>query len=91
MELYVIITGKMYRLVPLIVKCIICTRKVSNHQDKYCINHMQAYDNVKKHYKIWDKAYEGLSWIDYMNKVLELNETGSRVKELVTAEIRTAT
>jgi hypothetical protein len=52
---------------------------------------MQAYDNLKEHYKIWNKAFEGLSWIDYMNKVVKLNETGSWVKEVVSAEISTAT
>ncbi|MFY9870166.1 MAG: hypothetical protein WAK17_10640 [Candidatus Nitrosopolaris sp.] len=72
------------------VKCTICTRSVSNNQDKYCSHHTQAYDNLKELYKIWKKAFDGLSWIDYMNKLLELNETGSWVKEVISAEIRTA-
>jgi hypothetical protein len=52
---------------------------------------MQAYDSLKKHYKIWNKAFDGLSWTNYMNKLLELNETGSWVKEVISAEIKAAT
>ena len=73
------------------VKCTVCTRKVSNDIDKHCLYHTQAYDNLKKHYKIWNKAFDGLSWTNYMNKLLELNETGSWIKEVINAEIKNAT
>ena len=52
---------------------------------------MQAYDNLIKHYKIWNKAFDGLSWTDYMIKLLELKETGSWVKEVISAELKAAT
>jgi DNA topoisomerase I len=74
-----------------IVKCSVCTRKVSNNQDKYCLYHKQAYDNLIKHYKIWNKAFGGLSWTNYMNKLLTLKETGGWVKEVINAELKTAT
>ena len=48
------------------------------------------FDNLKKYYKIRDKAFDGLSWIDYMNKLLEPNETGSKLKEVISREIQTA-
>jgi hypothetical protein len=54
------------------------------------IGHKQAYDNLIKHYKIWIKV-GGLSWINYMNNLLELKETGSWVKEVISAELKTAT
>jgi hypothetical protein len=73
-----------------IVKCPVCTQKVSN-QGKYCLYHKQAYDNLIIHYKIWNKAFEGLSWTSYMNKLLELKETGSWVKEVISAELKIAT
>jgi hypothetical protein len=72
------------------IKCTVCTLKVSN-QDKYCLYHKQAYDNLTKHYKIWNKAFGGLTWTKYMNKLLELKETGSWVKEVINAELKTTT
>ena len=53
--------------------------------------HKQAYDNLIKHYKIWNKAFDGLSWTNYMNKLLELKETGSWIKEVISVELKTAT
>jgi hypothetical protein len=50
---------------------------------------MEAYDNLKKHYEMWNKAYDGLTWIEYMNKLLKLNETGSWVREVICTEMRT--
>ena len=72
-------------------KCIICSLKVSNSQDKYCSNHMEAYYNLKKHYEMWNKAFDGLTWIEYMNKLLKLSETGSWVREVICTEMRTVT
>jgi hypothetical protein len=74
-----------------IVKCTVCTLKVYNNEDKYCLYHNQAYDNLIKHYKIWNKAFGGLSWTNYMNKLLELKETGTWVKEVIGAELKTVT
>jgi len=39
----------------------------------------------------WNKAFDGLSWTDYMNRLLELKETGSWVKEVISAELKTDT
>ena len=50
---------------------------------------MQSYDNLKKRYETWNKAYDGLTWMEYMNKLLMLNETGSWVREVICAEKRT--
>jgi hypothetical protein len=85
------IAVKLNLLADTIVKCTVCTLKVSNNQDKYCLYHKQAYDNLTKHYEIWNKAFGGLSWTNYMNKILELKETGSWVKEVISAELKTAT
>ena len=52
---------------------------------------MEAYYNLKKYYEMWNKAFDGLSWTNYMNKLLELKETGSWVKEVISAELKTAT
>jgi hypothetical protein len=83
------IAAKLNLLADTLIKCAVCTQKVSN-QNKYCLYHKQAYDNLIKHYKIWNKAFDGLSWTNYMNKLLELKETGSWVKEVISAELKTA-
>ena len=43
---------------------------------------MEAYDNLKKHYETWNKAFD-------VNKLLKLNETGSWVREVISTEMRT--
>jgi hypothetical protein len=78
-------------LVDTIVRCTVCTQKVFNDSGKFCLYHKQAYDNLIKHYKIWNKAFGDSSWTNYMNKLLELKETGSWVKEVISAELKTVT
>jgi len=60
-----------------ITKCIICKRRLANNQDKYCANHMHAHDNLKKIYEILEKAFAGMSWMEYLRRLLELNKFGS--------------
>jgi hypothetical protein len=39
----------------------------------------------------FDCIHVGFAWTNYMNRVLELKETGSWVKEVISAEPKTAT
>jgi hypothetical protein len=67
-------------------KCFACARKASTN--KYCFYHAQAFDNLKEHYKIWVHAYDTISWNDFLNKLLQMNETGSWVKDVIIVELK---
>ena len=66
-------------------KCSACSRKASI--DKYCDYHTQSFESLKEHYNQWVKAYETISWSDYLTKLVKMNETGIWVKEVISAEL----
>jgi hypothetical protein len=67
-------------------KCFACARKVS--MSKYCFYHAQAFDNLTEHYKRWVEAYGTISWRDFLNKLLQMNETGIWVKDVIVVELK---
>ena len=67
-------------------KCSACSRKATTK--KYCFYHNQAFDSLKEYYKIWVEAYEVISWNDFLNKLLKMNETGSWIKEVIVVELK---
>lgn len=67
-------------------KCSACERKVST--SKYCSYHAQAFDNLKKHYNAWVEAYQTISWNDFLHKLLQMNETGIWVKDVIIVELK---
>jgi hypothetical protein len=69
-------------------RCAACFREVVAKGKKYCIYHSQAYDSLQKQYNAWVHAYGGISKVDYLNKLLTLNQTGSWVKEIIGEELR---
>ena len=69
-------------------RCAACYREVTAKGKKYCIYHSQAYDSLQKQYDAWVRAYDGISKIDYMNKLLTLSHTGSWVKEVINEELK---
>jgi hypothetical protein len=66
-------------------KCAACHRKQTSGK-KYCVHHSQAYDSLMSHYKAWVQAYGRVSMQDFMDKVLEMKETGSWIKEVISVE-----
>lgn len=70
-------------------KCVACYREVVTKDQKYCIYHIQAYDSLQKQYDAWVQAYGGISKVAYMNKLLNLSQTGSWVKEVIKEELKT--
>jgi hypothetical protein len=69
----------------LVTKCIACTR--NNYLDsKYCTYHHDAFLNLKQQYKIWVEAYGQISWQEYLNKLIVMNEVGVWVKEVIAVE-----
>ena len=67
--------------------CCACSRKVLATK-KYCIYHSQALDDIKGHYTKWVYAYGIISWNDFLNRLLDMNETGSWIKEVISVELR---
>lgn len=67
-------------------KCFACARKAST--SKYCSYHAQAFNNLKEQYTTWVHAYDTISWNDFLNKLLQLNETGSWVKDVIIVELK---
>jgi hypothetical protein len=69
-------------------KCAACYREVVAKDKKFCIYHSQANDSLKKQYDAWVKAYGGISWDDYLKKLLTLDQTGSWVKDVINLELK---
>lgn len=67
-------------------KCAACHRQASS--GKYCLNHTQALESLTGHYRAWVDAYGGISWQDFLNKLLKMQETGGWVKEVIEVELK---
>lgn len=67
-------------------KCAACHRQASS--GLYCLHHNQALESLAGHYKVWVGAYGGVSWQDFLTKLLKMPETGSWVKEVIEAELK---
>jgi hypothetical protein len=71
-----------------VCKKVFCLFKKSLDEKKYCCHHSQALDDIMEHYKKWVHAYEIISWNDFLNKLLNMNETGSWIKEVIAVELK---
>lgn len=50
----------------------------------FCINHQRALNSLITTYDAWDTAYDGLSWEEYLEKLIPIRETvGKWVNEIV--------
>lgn len=67
-------------------KCVACHRKALL-EDKYCIYHKQAFDNIINHYKVWVNVYGKIAWEEFLIKLSGMQETGSWVKEIIALEL----
>jgi hypothetical protein len=67
-------------------KCVACHRKALL-DDKYCIHHKQAFDNMINHYKVWVNVYGKIAWEEFLIKLSGMQETGSWVKEVIALEL----
>jgi len=63
-------------------KCAICQR-TQLEESEYCKYHERAYENLLAGYRKWKRA-EGITWSDYLKKLIELKETGEWVKDVAT-------
>jgi hypothetical protein len=67
------------------MKCQACSREA---QDKYCKYHGRALQGLQEHYKAWVKAYGQISWHDFLTRLIEMKETGTWVKEVISVELK---
>jgi hypothetical protein len=67
--------------------CRACPRKVPTTK-KYCSYHSQALDDIKEHYMKWVHAHGHVSWNDFLDRLLNMNETGSWIKEVISVELK---
>jgi hypothetical protein len=68
-------------------KCAACHRTAMSGK-KYCSHHSRALESLTDHYKAWVDAYGGISWQDFLDKLLKMQETGSWVKEVIAVELK---
>jgi hypothetical protein len=69
-------------------KCSACHRGAIAKEKRYCLYHSQAYDSLQKEYKAWVNAYGGVSRETYMKKLLDLDQTGDWVKDVIRNELK---
>jgi hypothetical protein len=43
-------------------------------------------DALKRGYELWNEAYSGISWRDYLNRVKTLEDTGGWIKDVISLE-----
>ena len=62
-------------------RCRICSRDAMK-ADEFCIFHVAALTRVKEHFSKWQEAYEDISWERYLERILDLKETGDSSKDI---------
>jgi hypothetical protein len=65
--------------------CLICARAT---HDKYCDYHCKSFDKLVSRYESWKRALGEISWEDYLTKLLELQETGSSIRDIIEKELQ---
>lgn len=67
------------------MQCKLCKRKTEPSGD-LCRYHKAAMEALKGGYALWNEAYSGLSWRDYLNRVKTLEDTGVWIKDVINLE-----
>ncbi len=65
--------------------CLICSRATSG---KYCEYHCKSFDKLVSGYESWKRALGEISWENYLRKLLELQETGSSIRDIIQKELQ---
>ncbi|MHA1771426.1 MAG: hypothetical protein ACTSYL_02575 [Candidatus Thorarchaeota archaeon] len=63
-------------------RCPICDRIAGETDDGFCRYHHDAKKNLEDSYERWKHALD-ISWEEYLDRVVTLEETGIWVKEIV--------
>ncbi|HEX9678516.1 hypothetical protein [Nitrososphaera sp.] len=65
--------------------CLACGRQA---QDRYCPYHAKALQNLQAHYQAWVRAYGDIPWEKFLERLLEMQQTGQWVKEVIKTELK---
>ncbi len=70
------------------LKCPICKRDKEIVHQKYCSTHNEAKEKLQNGYESWLKAYNILSWDDFLQQLLSLEgEVGSLIRDVAEYEL----
>jgi hypothetical protein len=61
------------------MKCRLCSREAT---DELCRYHERAKERVQSAYRGWARAYGGMDWKVYLDRVITNGETGQWAKEV---------
>ena len=61
------------------MNCTICKRKAVSDLCQY---HQAAKEKLEEAYPIWDKAYGGIGWKEYLDNVKRNAQTGQWAKDI---------
>ena len=61
------------------MKCVLCSREAAG---ELCRRHSRAKERVEAAYPLWVKAYGGMDWKAYLDRVITNAETGQWAKEV---------
>ena len=69
-------------------QCRLCKNRTRNDAagGGLCKYHSEARTALKRGYKVWNEAFSGLEWKDYLNRVKTAEGTGEWVKEVIGME-----
>ena len=68
-------------------ECKICERDIEDGE--FCENHELANKNIKSNYEYWNKAYGGLTFIEYLERISEHKNSGKWVREVAKYLLKT--
>jgi DNA topoisomerase-1 len=63
-----------------VTKCGICGRDAK--EDELCRYHFEALNNLRAAYEGWNTA-SGVSWEQYLERLVQIEETGRWVKDVI--------
>ncbi|MEM3387244.1 MAG: hypothetical protein QXN08_06200 [Nitrososphaerales archaeon] len=69
------------------MKCLLCWRE-SKSKYGLCFYHDEAYRSLKEGYQRWCRAYDNISEVKYLERLLELPECGEWIKEVAKMELK---
>lgn len=61
--------------------CEICGR-ATGEDENLCVYHSQALKELRRRFEDWQKAMH-IDWSAYLGALIDLEETGSKVKEVI--------
>ena len=70
-------------------RCALCERIAK--EAEYCSYHERAFSSLKIAFKKWKEAYTNISWERYLERILELEETGDWARQVAKHQLEATT